>query len=143
MDSINTIWLLSPNISPLEFNQATRWVATKVREERRNTHFISLLNPSNMKDTHANHIISVISEYFLAQRVKEVASGSAEYDDYLTRLNEHHLVCFFFLKRERFSHTYLTGDSCRHENKTKCECSRCRSSSGNSNNTRREILPLT
>eukprot|EP00940_MAST-03C_sp_MAST-3C-sp2_P001467 g1467.t1 len=56
----------------LSFNQASRWVATK--------------------ELHASHIISVVSEYFLTQKIKEVAKDDPHYQDYLETLALHHSV---------------------------------------------------
>lgn len=53
-------------------NQATRWISTK--------------------ETHAAHIIEVVSEYFLTQKVKPVAPGSDGYEKYLKTLADHHAV---------------------------------------------------
>jgi nickel superoxide dismutase len=53
-------------------NQAVRWVTTK--------------------EDHASHIIDVMANYFLAQRVKPVASGSDGRDEYVDKLERHHAV---------------------------------------------------
>lgn len=53
-------------------NQATRWITTK--------------------ETHAAHIIAVVSEYFLTQKVKPVAPGNEGYKEYLKTLADHHAV---------------------------------------------------
>jgi hypothetical protein len=63
---------LSKEHSALDINQAIRWV--------------------NTKDAHASHVIETVSEYFLTQKVKEVAPGSADYQKYLQSLGDHHLV---------------------------------------------------
>jgi nickel superoxide dismutase len=57
---------------PIAFNQAARWVRTK--------------------EDHASHIIEVVAQYFLTQKVKPVAKGSAGYDAYLAKLADHHAV---------------------------------------------------
>ncbi len=54
------------------FNQAARWVTTK--------------------EAHASHIITVVAEYFLTQKVKPVAPGGDGYDGYLKKLADHHAV---------------------------------------------------
>ena len=53
-------------------NQATRWVTTK--------------------DAHASNIITTTAEYFLTQKVKEVAKGGDGYQAYLETLAAHHRV---------------------------------------------------
>jgi nickel superoxide dismutase len=53
-------------------NQALRWITTK--------------------ETHAAHIIEVVSEYFLTQKIKPVAPGSGRYKEYLKTLADHHAV---------------------------------------------------
>ncbi len=65
----------------LQLNQATRWVATK--------------------EHHASHIIEVISEYFLAQRVKPKAVGIEGHDQYLKMLVEHHAVMIAAMKTKQ------------------------------------------
>ena len=63
------------------FNQAVRWV--------------------NTKEEHASHIISVVSEYFLTQKVKPVAPGADGYDAYLKRLADHHAVMSAAMKTKQ------------------------------------------
>ncbi len=53
-------------------NQVTRWITTK--------------------EAHAGHIIEVVSEYFLTQKVKPVAPGAEGYREYLKTLADHHAV---------------------------------------------------
>jgi len=53
-------------------NQATRWIMTK--------------------EDHASKIMTVVSEYFLTQRVKPVAPGAEGYEAYLKKLADHHAV---------------------------------------------------
>ena len=57
---------------PQALNQAARWVSTK--------------------EAHASHIIEVVSEYFLAQKVKPVATAASGRDAYLEKLADHHAV---------------------------------------------------
>ena len=64
-----------------DINQVTRWIATK--EER------------------ASHIIQVISEYFLTQKVRPVARGTRGYDAYLTKLADHHAVMVAAMKTKQ------------------------------------------
>eukprot|EP00009_Paramoeba_aestuarina_P014728 CAMPEP_0201526612 /NCGR_PEP_ID=MMETSP0161_2-20130828/32329_1 /ASSEMBLY_ACC=CAM_ASM_000251 /TAXON_ID=180227 /ORGANISM="Neoparamoeba aestuarina, Strain SoJaBio B1-5/56/2" /LENGTH=123 /DNA_ID=CAMNT_0047927065 /DNA_START=101 /DNA_END=472 /DNA_ORIENTATION=+ len=71
MNNIKSI-IEGDDLSPLTFNQASRWVSTK--------------------ENHASHIIETISEYFLSQRVKEVPPTSLDYPAYLEKLHRHHLV---------------------------------------------------
>ena len=63
---------LSQQHNALSFNQAARWVTTK--------------------EQHASHIITTVSEYFLTQKVKEVATSAAGYRAYLGSLALHHRV---------------------------------------------------
>ena len=61
---------LSKKMNALNLNQATRWIATK--------------------EEHASRIITTVAEYFLTQRVKDVAPGATDYQDYLNKLASHH-----------------------------------------------------
>ncbi len=63
------------------FNQAARWVATK--------------------EDHASHVIQVVSEYFLTQKVKAVAPGAEGYDAYLEKLADHHAVMVAAMKTKQ------------------------------------------
>ena len=65
----------------LALNQATRWVTTK--------------------EHHASHIIEVISEYFLTQRVKPKAKGAEGHDQYLKMLVDHHAVMLVAMKTKQ------------------------------------------
>ncbi len=62
-------------------NQGARWVATK--------------------ETHASHVIQVVSEYFLTQKVKPVAAGADGYDGYLKKLADHHAVMVAAMKAKQ------------------------------------------
>jgi len=53
-------------------NQATRWITNK--------------------EAHASNIITIVAEYFLTQKVADVAEGDEGYDEYLTKLAAHHAV---------------------------------------------------
>ncbi len=46
----------------------------------------------NTKEDHASRIITTISEYFLTQKIKDVAPGEDGYQDYLKQLAAHHKV---------------------------------------------------
>ena len=71
-------------------NQSIRWVVTK--------------------ENHAAHIIEVVSEYFLAQRVKPVADGMPGYDAYLKKLAEHHAVIVAAMKaKQNADESYATA----------------------------------
>jgi nickel superoxide dismutase len=59
-------------------NQLTRWIMTK--------------------EDHASAIITMVSEYFLAQRVKVVAAGADGHAAYLTQLADHHRVIVAAMK---------------------------------------------
>ncbi len=62
-------------------NQVARWVQTK--------------------ELHASHIITVVSEYFLTQKVKTKAKGTAEYAAYLDSLAKHHAVMVAAMKTKQ------------------------------------------
>jgi len=62
-------------------NQVVRWVTTK--------------------EDHASHIIDVMANYFLAQRVKPAESGSSGHADYLTKLEKHHAVIVAAMKAKQ------------------------------------------
>ncbi len=62
-------------------NQAVRWVTTK--------------------EEHASHLIEVVSEYFLTQKVKPVAPGADGYDAYLKKLADHHAVMVAAMKSKQ------------------------------------------
>ena len=62
-------------------NQATRWVTTK--------------------DAHAANIITTTAEYFLTQKVKEVALGDDGYQTYLETLAAHHRVLTAAMKTKQ------------------------------------------
>jgi len=79
--AIGQINELADSHSALSFNQASRWVATK--------------------EDHASHIIEVVSEYFLAQKVKPAAADSSEYDAYLKSLADHHAVMVAAMKTKQ------------------------------------------
>lgn len=59
-------------------NQAVRWVTTK--------------------EDHASHIITVVSEYFLTQKVKPVDEGTEQYGAYVKSLADHHAVMVAAMK---------------------------------------------
>ncbi len=63
------------------FNQASRWITTK--------------------EVHASHIIEVVSEYFLTQKVKPVAHDGSEHDAYLHKLADHHAVMVAAMKTKQ------------------------------------------
>jgi len=51
-----------------------------------------LIRWTNTKEAHASHIIEVVSEYFLTQKLKPVAAGADGRDAYLASLADHHAV---------------------------------------------------
>ncbi len=65
----------------LSLNQATRWITTK--------------------ETHASHVIEVVSQYFLTQKTKQVAPGTEGYESYLKRLADHHAVMVAAMKTKQ------------------------------------------
>lgn len=70
--AVHQIIELSDKKDPQALNQINRWVSTK--------------------EQHASHIIEVVSEYFLTQKVKDVAPEDAGYKTYLESLAIHHRV---------------------------------------------------
>ncbi len=78
VDQINQ---LAGQHSAQSANQATRWIANK--------------------DEHATRIQHTIAQYFLTQRVKPVAPGSAGWDDYATSLARHHAVMVAAMKTKQ------------------------------------------
>lgn len=72
------------------FNQAARWVVTK--------------------EAHASHIIEVVSEYFLTQKVKPLAPSDPGYDGYLKKLADHHAVMVAAMKtKQNADSTYVAA----------------------------------
>ena len=55
----------------------------------------------NTKEDHASHIIKVVSEYFLAQKVKPVSPGADGYNAYLKKLADHHAVIVAAMKTKQ------------------------------------------
>ena len=74
-------------------NQVVRWVTTK--------------------EDHASNVIQVVSEYFLTQKVKPVASGAEGYDAYLRALADHHAVMVAAMKTKQKPDAAL-ADALRH-----------------------------
>ena len=66
---------------PQSANQLTRWIMTK--------------------ETHADNIITTVSEYFLTQKVKPIAEGADGHDQYLHKLANHHLVLVAAMKTKQ------------------------------------------
>ena len=79
--AINRIKELAGKQDAQSLNQVTRWVLTK--------------------EDHATHIIEVVSEYFLAQRVKPVTVGASDYESYVKKLVEHHAVIVAAMKAKQ------------------------------------------
>lgn len=65
----------------LSLNQATRWITTK--------------------ETHASHVIEVVSQYFLTQKTKPVAPDAEGYESYLKRVADHHAVMVAAMKTKQ------------------------------------------
>ena len=63
------------------FNQASRWITTK--------------------EAHASHIIEVVSQYFLTQKVKPAPHGTPGHDAYLHKLGDHHAVMVAAMKTKQ------------------------------------------
>lgn len=79
--AIDQIRELSGKHDANAFNQAARWVATK--------------------ENHASHIMEVVSEYFLAQRVKPVDGPAEAHEIYLESLAKHHAVMVAAMKTKQ------------------------------------------
>ncbi len=71
-------------------NQVTRWIHTK--------------------EDHASHIIEVVAQYFLTQRVKPVAAGADTYEAYLKKLGDHHAVMVAAMKTKQNVDDSLVDD---------------------------------
>lgn len=76
---------LSGKHDALALNQAVRWI--------------------NTKELHATHIIDVVSEYFLTQKLKPVARGADGYNAYLQKLADHHTVMAAAMKTKQTTDT--------------------------------------
>jgi nickel superoxide dismutase len=70
--AITNITELAAKHDPQSMNQLSRWIATK--------------------EDHASRIITIVSEYFLTQKLKPVPAGEDGYDAYLEALADHHAV---------------------------------------------------
>ncbi len=79
--AMENIAQLSGKHDAQSFNQVVRWITTK--------------------DDHASHVISVVSEYFLTQKVKPVAPGGEGYEKYLKALADHHAVMVAAMKTKQ------------------------------------------
>lgn len=79
--AITNVIELAPKQDAQSLNQATRWITTK--------------------EEHASDIMTVVAEYFLAQRVKPVAPGAEGYDAYLKNLADHHAVIVAAMKTKQ------------------------------------------
>ena len=59
---------------------------------------------TNTKEQHAERIISTVAGYFMAQKIKPVAPGSPDaedYDAYLKKLADHHFVIVAAMKAKQ------------------------------------------
>lgn len=63
--------------------------------------FNQLIRWTNTKEAHASHIIEVVSQYFLTQKVKPKAAGADGYEDYLKSLADHHGVMVAAMKAKQ------------------------------------------
>lgn len=70
--AVTQIGELAGKTDPQSVNQVTRWII--------------------VKEDHASDIITTVAEYFLTQKVKEVAPGADGYENYLKSLATHHHV---------------------------------------------------
>lgn len=72
---------LAGKTDPESQNQLVRWVVNK--------------------EEHATNIMTIVAEYFLAQRVKPAAEGEMGRDDYLRKLEDHHRVMLAAMKAKQ------------------------------------------
>ncbi len=79
--AVDQIGDLSGKRDPQSVNQSVRWI--------------------NTKENHASHIIEVVAEYFLAQKVKPVMPGTDGYQSYLKKLADHHAVIVAAMKAKQ------------------------------------------
>ncbi len=79
--AIDQINALAGQHEAKSLNQSTRWIVTK--------------------EDHASHIIEVVSQYFLTQKVKPVAAGAEGYEAYLKKLADHHAVMVAAMKTKQ------------------------------------------
>ena len=79
--AITQIGELAGKTDPKSVNQVARWVTTK--------------------EQHASYIITVVSEYFLTQKVKPVAEGTEGFEAYLEHLAAHHAVMVAAMKAKQ------------------------------------------
>ena len=70
-------------------NQLTRWIITK--------------------EAHASNIITTVSEYFLTQKVKPVASDDEGHAAFLIKLEDHHRVMNAAMKAKQNSDPEVVG----------------------------------
>ena len=79
--AVDQIGDLSGKRDAQSVNQSVRWITTK--------------------ENHASHIIEVVAEYFLAQKVKPVMPGADGYQSYLKKLAVHHVVIVAAMKAKQ------------------------------------------
>eukprot|EP00049_Salpingoeca_infusionum_P010019 m.169980 g.169980 ORF g.169980 m.169980 type:complete len:166 (-) comp14514_c0_seq1:151-648(-) len=75
---------------PVNLNQAVRWI--------------------NTKEKHASDIISLISEYFLTQKVKPLDASDPKYTEYLEVLAVHHKVMVAAMRTKQTVDPHRVGD---------------------------------
>jgi nickel superoxide dismutase len=79
--AIAQVNVLAGQRDPQALNQAARWIANK--------------------EEHATRIQHTIAQYFLTQRVKPAPEGGQDYDDYVTKLVQHHRVMVAAMKTKQ------------------------------------------
>lgn len=79
--SINEMLKLQGKTDAQSMQQFVRWTSTK--------------------ESHASNIIKVISEYFLAQKIKPLAPGDDGYEAYLKQLADHHAVIVMAMRAKQ------------------------------------------
>ncbi len=92
-------------ITRMREDAATIAKASKMISELAGQHNAQAINQAvrwvNTKELHASHIIEVVSEYFLTQKLKIVAPGADGYDVYLKKLADHHAVMVAAMKTKQ------------------------------------------
>ncbi len=79
--SIAQIQELNTKSDAQSINQMTRWISNK--------------------EEHATRIQNTIAQYFMHQRIKPAARGTDGWDDYVTRLTQHHAVMVNAMKTKQ------------------------------------------
>lgn len=85
--SMNKIVELSAE-NPVNYNQLVRWI--------------------NNKEDHANKFMDIVTQYFMTQRIKEVAVGAEGYDKYVKKITLLHEMLRVAMKCKQTTDTANT-----------------------------------